>query len=412
MIEYHQHTLSNGLRVIAHPNQHSQLGAFNLMYDVGARDEQPDKTGFAHLFEHLMFGGSANIPDYDAIAQRMGAENNAFTNNDITNYYLTFPANQLETAFWLESDRMLQLDFSERSLEVQRQVVIEEFKQRYLNQPYGDVWLKLRPLAYKKHPYQWATIGKEVSHIENATLADVEAFFYKHYRPDNAVLAVSGPYAPDQVFALAEKWFGGIPASGRPARKLPTEPKQLAERRLQVQAEVPVDALYMAFHMPGKGKAGFYAADLLSDVLSRGKSARLYRRLVKEQGMFSQLQAYVSGDQDPGLFVINGQLVKGKSMADAEQAVWAELRRLQEELVAEQELQKNLNQIEASLVFAETQGLNVAMNLCYFTLMGDVSAINHEIEQYRAVTVRDLQAQAKQLFTPQNASILEYHATA
>jgi predicted Zn-dependent peptidase len=412
MIEYHQHTLSNGLRVIAHPNQHSQLGAFNLMYDVGARDEQPDKTGFAHLFEHLMFGGSANIPDYDAIAQRMGAENNAFTNNDITNYYLTFPANQLETAFWLESDRMLQLDFSERSLEVQRQVVIEEFKQRYLNQPYGDVWLKLRPLAYKKHPYQWATIGKEVSQIENATLADVEAFFYKHYRPDNAVLAVSGPYAPDQVFALAEKWFGGIPASGRPARKLPTEPKQLAERRLQVQAEVPVDALYMAFHMPGKGKAGFYAADLLSDVLSRGKSARLYRRLVKEQGMFSQLQAYVSGDQDPGLFVINGQLVKGKSMADAEQAVWAELRRLQEELVAEQELQKNLNQIEASLVFAETQGLNVAMNLCYFTLMGDVSAINHEIEQYRAVTVRDLQAQAKQLFTPQNASILEYHATA
>lgn len=412
MIEYHQHTLSNGLRVIAHPNQHSQLGAFNLMYDVGARDEQPDKTGFAHLFEHLMFGGSANIPDYDAIAQRMGAENNAFTNNDITNYYLTFPANQLETAFWLESDRMLQLDFSERSLEVQRQVVIEEFKQRYLNQPYGDVWLKLRPLAYKKHPYQWATIGKEVSHIENATLADVEAFFYKHYRPDNAVLAVSGPYAPDQVFALAEKWFGGIPASGRPARKLPTEPKQLAERRLQVQAEVPVDALYMAFHMPGKGKAGFYAADLLSDVLSRGKSARLYRRLVKEQGIFSQLQAYVSGDQDPGLFVINGQLVKGKSMADAEQAVWAELRRLQEELVAEQELQKNLNQIEASLVFAETQGLNVAMNLCYFTLMGDVSAINHEIEQYRAVTVRDLQVQAKQLFTPQNASILEYHATA
>lgn len=412
MIEYHQHTLSNGLRVIAHPNEHSQLGAFNLMYDVGARDEQPDKTGFAHLFEHLMFGGSANIPDYDAVAQRMGAENNAFTNNDITNYYLTFPANQLETAFWLESDRMLQLDFSERSLEVQRQVVIEEFKQRYLNQPYGDVWLKLRPLAYKKHPYQWATIGKEVSHIENATLADVEAFFYKHYRPDNAVLAVSGPFAPEQVFALAEKWFGGIAASGRPGRKLTAEPKQLAERRLKVEAQVPVDALYMAFHMPGKGKSGFYSTDLLSDVLSRGKSSRLYRRLVKEQGLFSQLQAYITGDQDPGLFVINGQLVKGISMADAEKAVWTELNRLKEELVAEQELQKNINQIEASLVFSETQGLNVAMNLCYFTLMGDTSSINHEIEHYRKVTVRDLQAQAKQLFTPQNASILEYHATA
>ena len=412
MIEYHTHTLANGLRVIAHPNHHSQLGAFNLMYDVGARDEHPDKTGFAHLFEHLMFGGSANIPEYDAVAQRMGAENNAFTNNDITNYYLTFPANQLETAFWLESDRMLQLDFSERSLEVQRHVVIEEFKQRYLNQPYGDVWLQLRPLAYKKHPYQWATIGKEVSHIENATLADVEAFFYKHYRPDNAVLAVSGPFAPDHVFALAEKWFGGIPASGRPARKLPVEPKQLAERRLVVEAAVPVDALYMAFHMPGKGKPGFYATDLLSDVLSRGKSSRLYRRLVKEQGIFSQLQAYITGDQDPGLFVINGQLVKGVKMADAEQAVWVELKRLQEELVATQELEKNLNQIESSLVFAETQGLNVAMNLCYFTLMGNTSAINNEIDHYRAVTVRDLQAQAKQLFTPQNASILEYHATA
>ncbi len=412
MIEYQLHTLSNGLRVIAHPNAHSQLGAFNLMYDVGARDEQPDKTGFAHLFEHLMFGGSVNIPDYDAVAQRMGAENNAFTNNDITNYYLTFPANQLETAFWLESDRMLQLDFSERSLEVQRQVVIEEFKQRYLNQPYGDVWLKLRPLAYKKHPYQWATIGKEVSHIENATLADVEAFFYKHYRPDNAILAVSGPYTPEHIFALAEKWFGGIAPSGRPARKLPAEPKQMAERRMQVKAEVPVDALYMAFHMPGKGKTGFYATDLLSDVLSRGKSSRLYRRLVKEQGLFSQLQAYITGDQDPGLFVIHGQLVKGISMADAEKAVWVELTRLQQELVAEQELEKNINQIEASLAFSETQGLNVAMNLCYFTLMGDASAINHEIEHYRAITVRDLQAQAKQLFTPQNASILEYHATA
>lgn len=411
MIEYHVHTLSNGLRVIAHPNQHSQLGAFNLMYDVGARDEQPDKTGFAHLFEHLMFGGSVNIPDYDQVAQRMGAENNAFTNNDITNYYLTFPANQIETAFWLESDRMLQLDFSERSLEVQRQVVIEEFKQRYLNQPYGDAWLKLRPLAYKKHPYQWATIGKEISHIENATLADVEAFFYKHYRPDNAVLAVSGPYEPQKVFALAEKWFGGILASGRPARQLAAEPKQLAERRLQLSAEVPVDALYMAFHMAGKGKPGFYAADLLSDVLSRGKSSRLYRRLVKEQGIFSQLQAYITGDQDPGLFVVSGQLVKGKSISEAESAVWAELHRLQEELVTEQELQKIMNQIEASLVFAETQGLNVAMNLCYFSLLGDISAINNEIERYRSISVRDLQTQSIQLFAPQNASILEYHAT-
>ncbi|MFN3530432.1 MAG: M16 family metallopeptidase [Bacteroidia bacterium] len=410
MINYETHRLANGLRVIAHPNQSSQLAAFNLMYDVGARDESPEKTGFAHLFEHLMFGGSVNIPDYDAVAQIMGAENNAFTNNDITNYYLTFPANQLEKAFWLESDRMLQLDFSERSLEVQRQVVIEEFKQRYLNQPYGDVWLKLRPLAYKKHPYQWATIGKEISHIENATLADVEAFFYRHYRPDNAVLCVSGPYEPALIFALAEKWFGGIPASGRPPRVLPAEPKQLAQRREITSAPVPVDALYMAFHMPAKGLPAYFATDLLSDVLSRGKSSRLYRRLVKEQALFSQVNAYISGDADPGLLLINGQLVKGVKMADAEAAVWTELERLQQELVAEEELQKNLNQIESSLLFSETQGLNVAMSLCLHTLLGNTAAINSDFENYQAVTPRILQAQACEIFKPQNASILEYYA--
>lgn len=410
MIHYHQHTLANGLRVIAHHQADTQLGAFNLMYDVGARDEDPDKTGFAHLFEHLMFGGSANIPEYDAVAQRMGAENNAFTNNDITNYYLTFPANQLETAFWLESDRMLQLDFSERSLEVQRSVVIEEFKQRYLNQPYGDVWLKLRPLAYKKHPYRWATIGKEVSHIENATLEDVKAFFYQHYRPDNAVLCVSGPFEPQLVFDLAEKWFGEIPASGRPKRVLPEEPVQLAQRRLKVTADVPVDALYMAFHMPGRGQPGYHASDLITDVLSRGKSARLYRRLVKEQGLFSQINAYITGEQDPGLVVVSGQLVRGVAMEAAEAAIWQELQRLQEELVPMEELQKNLNQIEASLVFSETQGLNVAMNLCYYSLLGDVEAINTDFENYKVLQPRDLQLQAQRLFQPHLASILTYYA--
>lgn len=412
MITYQKHTLSNGLRVVAHQNYDTQLGTFNLMYDVGARDEQADKTGFAHLFEHLMFGGSVNIAEYDAVAQRIGAENNAFTNNDITNYYLTFPANQLETAFWLESDRMLQLDFNDRSLEVQRAVVIEEFKQRYLNQPYGDVWLKLRPLAYTKHPYLWATIGKELSHIENATLEDVKAFFYTHYRPDNAVLCVSGPFEPAHIFALTEKWFGEIPASGRPARKLPVEPEQLVQRREIVQADVPVDALYIAFHMPAKGKPGYHATDMLTDVLSRGKSSRLYRRLVKEQGLFSQVNAYITGEQDPGLLLVSGQLVRGVTMADAEAAIWTELQRLQNELVPQEELQKNLNQIEASLIFSETQGLNVAMNLAYYTLQGDTEAINSDFEHYRVLTPKDLQAQAQFLFQTHKASILEYHAQA
>ncbi len=410
MIQFSKHTLSNGLRLIIHENHHTQLAAVNLLYDVGARDEESDRTGFAHLFEHLMFGGSTNIPNYDEVAQQLGAENNAFTNNDITNYYLSFPANNLETAFWLESDRLFSLDFSERSLEVQRQVVIEEFKQRYLNQPYGDVWLKLRPLAYHLHPYQWATIGKNIQHIEEASLEDVKAFFLKHYRPDNCILSVAGNVNTAEVIRLAEKWFGPIAAGHRPQRQLPVEPDQTEARSMHVTAPVPVDAFYVAYPMPGRRDAAYAACDLLSDVLSHGKSARLYRSLVKEQQLCTSVNAYVTGDQEPGLFVLSGNLVKGITHDQALEAIQKELDLLMTTLISEEEMQKMQNNIESTMVFAETNVLNVAMNLGYFELLGDANQINHEVAKYAAITAEDLRKQAGQIFQVHKANTLYYHA--
>ncbi|MFM9026621.1 MAG: M16 family metallopeptidase, partial [Bacteroidota bacterium] len=314
MIRFSRHVLSNGLPLIVHEDPSTPLATVNLLYKVGARDEDPKRTGFAHLFEHLMFGGSVNIPEYDSPLQLAGGDNNAFTNNDITNYYCTLPANNLETAFWLESDRMLSLAFSEKSLDVQRQVVVEEFKQRYLNQPYGDVWLLLRPLAYKVHPYQWATIGKEVSHIEEATLQDVRDFFFKYYTPDNAVLVVAGGVKEGSVVELAEKWFGGIQRNIASRPPYPAEPRQQEERRLTVKRDIPFDALYMAFHACSRLDDDFYATDLMTDILSRGKSSRLYNVLVKEKKLFSDVSAYLTGDFDKGLVVVEGKLLKGVSI--------------------------------------------------------------------------------------------------
>jgi len=302
MIPFSEFTLDNGLRVIVHEDRTVQIAVMNILYDVGSRDEQPHKTGFAHLFEHLMFGGSKNIPSYDEPLQMVGGENNAFTNTDITNYYLTVPASNLETGFWLESDRMLSLSFDPKVLEVQRKVVIEEFKQRYLNQPYGDVWLKIRPLAYTIHPYQWATIGKEISHIENATMDDVKEFFFTHYLPNNAVLVVAGNVTLEQVKQLSEKWFGPIPSGKRTERKLPTEPKQTQKRTLTVEAKVPANALYKSYHMPGRFHKDYYVADLLSDMLSRGQSSRLYETLVKEKEIFNSISSFVMGTIDPGAY--------------------------------------------------------------------------------------------------------------
>jgi predicted Zn-dependent peptidase len=410
MIKFEKFTLDNGLKVIYHEDRSTPLVCVDVLYDVGARDESPDKTGFAHLFEHLMFGGSANIPSFDEPLQRVGGDNNAFTTNDITNYYITLPAVNAETAFWLESDRMMSLAFSEKSLEVQRNVVVEEFKQRYLNQPYGDVWLLLRPLVYKTHPYQWPTIGKELSHIENATMDDVKKFFFTHYAPNNAILVVAGNISLAEVKALCEKWFAPIEKRAVPVRNLPKEPVQIEERKLSVYKDVPYDALYKAYHICARRDKDYHAYDLLSDILSNGRSSRLYKALVKEKKLFTEINAYLTGDLDEGLFVIQGKLLKGVTYEQAEQAIAEEIRLMQENLLESRELEKVKNKVESILLFSEMNILNKAMNLATAELLGDASLINKETELYRNVTAEDIRRCAAKSLIPQNCSTLYYHS--
>lgn len=410
MIRFESFTLDNGLRVYVHEDHDTPMAVMNILYNVGSRDEDEHKTGFAHLFEHLMFGGSAHIPSYDEPLQRVGGENNAFTSPDITNYYLTLPATSLETAFWLESDRMLSLSFDPKVLEVQQKVVIEEFKQRYLNQPYGDVWLKLNPLAYQSHPYRWNTIGKEISHIENATMQDVKDFFFKFYRPNNAVMVVGGNVTVNQVRQLSEKWFGPIPSGPAYVRNVPKEPMQTTQRRLEVTSNVPLDALYMAFHMEGRMHTSYHAADLLSDIIGRGNSSRLYEQLVKERKIFSAAGAHVSGSADPGLFVVSGRLNKGVSLPEAEKAVWEILEEAATTGVSDTELTKVRNQSESSLAFSEVELLNRAMNLAFGANLGDAEYINKEYHLIASVTREGIKQVAQNILKPENSSVLYYKA--
>jgi zinc protease len=408
MINYDKFTLSNGLRVIVHTDKTTPIIAFNLMYNVGARDENPNKTGFAHLFEHLMFGGSKNIPDFDKPLQERGGTSNAFTNNDITNYYVTIPKENLETAFWLDSDRMLELAFSPKSLEVQRSVVIEEFKQRYLNQPYGDVWLNLRPLAYKVHPYQWATIGKEISHIENATMDDVKNFFYSHYAPNNAILCVAGDITKNEIEPLVEKWFGEIPVRKIKARDLPKEPDQFEPRFLEMQSNVPANAIYKAYHMAKRTDDDFYSTDLITDILSRGKSSRLTQQLVKSKKLFSEINAYITGDLDEGLLIVSGKLNDMVSFKDADTAIEETLHEIQTKPLEENELEKVKNKWITNKLFEDLNVLNKAMNLCYFELLGDISLHDMELEKYKSVTANELINSAKKVLRPNNCSTIYY----
>lgn len=411
MIQVNRHTLANGLRIVHNEDNSTQMVALNLLYDVGARDEDPEHTGFAHLFEHLMFGGSVHIPDYDTPVQNAGGENNAWTNNDITNYYITLPYQNAETGFWLESDRMLSLDFSPRSLEVQRQVVIEEFKQRNLNQPYGDASHLLREIAYQTHPYRWPTIGKEISHIANATLEEVKDFFFRFYAPNNAVLAVTGHIPFDETVRLAEKWFGEIPARQVSPRRLPEEMPQTAIRRLSVERPVPVDALYMAFHMCNRNQPEYYVYDMITDVLSNGRSSRFIRSLVQEQQLFTSIDAFITGSLDEGLLQITGKPAEGIPLEQAEQAIWKELERMKTIPVAESELEKVKNRYESEQIFNNMNYLNVATSLAYFELVSKAEDINTEVEKYRAVTAAQIQETASRCFVPENCSILYYNKT-
>ena len=410
MIQVNRYTLANGLRIVHNEDDSTQMVALNLLYDVGARDEDPSHTGFAHLFEHLMFGGSLHIPDYDTPVQNAGGENNAWTNNDITNYYITLPHQNVETGFWLESDRMLSLDFSPKSLEVQRQVVIEEFKQRNLNQPYGDASHLLRELAYESHPYRWPTIGKEIAHIAQATLEEVKDFFYRFYAPNNAILAVTGHISFEETIRLAEKWFGPIPARNISPRQLPAEKPQTAVRRKTVERKVPVDAIYMAFHMSNRMHPDYYVYDMITDILSNGRSSRFIQSLVQEQKLFTSIDAYISGSLDEGLLHVTGKPVEGVSLEQAEKAIWKELEKMKTVPVSEQELEKVKNRYESEQIFNNINYLNVATNLAFFELTGKAEDINEEVGKYRAVTAEQIQATSAHCFVPENCSILYYKA--
>lgn len=408
MITVNRHILENGLRIVHSEDTTTQMVALNLLYDVGARDEHPEHTGFAHLFEHLMFGGSINIPDYDTPVQNAGGENNAWTNNDITNYYITLPCNNAEIGFWLESDRMLSLDFNEKSLEIQKNVVTEEFKQRNLNQPYGDVSHILREMAYKTHPYRWPTIGKEISHIMNATLEEVKNFFYSFYAPNNAILAVSGNITFEETKRLAAKWFENIPARDIKPRELPQEEPQTEEHRVTVFRDVPVDTLYMAFHICGRRDSNYHTFDIMSDILCNGRSSRLIQRLVIEKKIFSSIDAYISGSIDSGLFHITGKPCDGVSLEEAEKAVWEELEDLKSHPVEELELEKVKNRYESEQIFSNINYLNVATNLAFFELISKAEDINDEVRKYRSVSSEQITEMARKCFIKTNSNILYY----
>lgn len=408
MITINRHILENGLRIVHNEDTTTQMVALNLLYDVGARDEHPEHTGFAHLFEHLMFGGSINIPDYDTPVQNAGGENNAWTNNDITNYYITLPGKNAEIGFWLESDRMMSLDFNEKSLEVQKNVVAEEFKQRNLNQPYGDVSHIIRDMAYKTHPYRWPTIGKEISHITNATMQDVKDFFYRFYAPNNAILAVSGNISFEETIRLTEKWFGDIPKRDIKARELPVEEPQTEERRLTVERDVPVNTLYMAFHICGRKDKSYHTFDLISDILSNGRSSRLIQRLVIEKKIFSSVDAYISGSIDNGLFHITGKPCDGINLETAEKAIWNELNSLKEYPVNEKELEKVKNRYESEQIFSNMNYLSIATNMAFFELIGKAEDMNDEVRKYRSVTPEQIINTAKKCFVRENCNILYY----
>ncbi len=410
MIQYNRFVLDNGLRVLVHEDHSTPMAVLNILYDVGARDENPDKTGFAHLFEHLMFGGSVHIPDYDAPLQRAGGENNAYTTNDLTNYYCQLPAENIETAFWLESDRMMSLAFGMKSLNTQKKVVIEEFKEHYINKPYGDAWHQMRELAYTTHPYRWMTIGKELSHVENAHMDDVKNFFYKHYRPINAIMVVAGNIEVDNIKKLAEKWFGDIPMGEKYERKLPVEPRQEMARKKEVYANVPLDAFIKTWHMDARLEKGYYVMDLATEILGGGGSSRLFQSLVKERQLFSGLDCHHFGSTDKGLVAIEGKLVKGVKMQDAADAVDVEIKKIMDEKVSDLELQKVKNKTESIIAFEDMGVMSRASSLAMYELLGDANMMNTELQRYQDITVADVQQYCKEVFREENSSTLFYYS--
>lgn len=409
-IDFERKVLNNGLTVIAHTDPETPMAVVNVLYKVGARDEKPHRTGLAHLFEHLMFSGSHHVSNFDMALQQAGGNNNAFTNNDLTNYYDILPAANLETALWLEADRMHTLALSDKAIQTQRSVVMEEFKENYLNQPYGDVWHLLRDMAFKTHPYRWPTIGYSLDHIEHTTEAELRSFYETYYQPGNAVLTVAGGKPVSELLGLAQRWFGDVPGKGLPGKQYPAEAQQTEPRRLEHQADVPVHAIYKVYHMPHRTDPGYYAADLLSDVLSSGTSARLQQRLVRQRSLFSSVNASISGSLDPGLFIVHGRLQEGVGLDEAEKALENELAKLTQEPVSAHELEKVKNKVASGFAYHTLNLMNRAYSLAYFEMLGDADGLNREKEQYLTLTATDLLEAARQMLVPENGSTLIYKA--
>jgi len=408
MVEFHKFQLQNGIRLIVQPNKDTAIASLNVLYDVGSKDEQPDKTGLAHLMEHLMFEGSVNIPNYDAVLQNAGGENNAFTNNDVTNYYLYLPAQNLELGFWLESDRLYQLALTEKKFLNQQKVVLEEFEETTLDIPYGDAWHHLRNLTYKKHPYRWPVIGLTREHVANFTYNDVINFYEKHYQPQHSIWVVAGPVNVDEVKAMAEKWLANLPNNTTYKRSLFNEPEQHEFRQKTIEGNLPSDALYMAFKMPGRNNKNYHACEILSDVLATGRSSRFEQNLVKKQRLFSSINAFVTSDLEQGMFVVEGMVNSGVSLSNAEASVWNELELLKTELVGEKELERIKNKIETTIAFSENNPLNTAINIAFYELMGNANEINEEIGKFRSLTSPQIKATANKLFQKNKCSTVRY----
>lgn len=410
MIEFKRYKLDNGLKILVHKDISSPLVAFNLSFNVGSRDETTDRTGLAHLFEHLMFSGSDNVKDFDEIMQLAGGENNAFTNCDMTSFYNVIPAENIETVFWLESDRMLSLNLNQRSLDIQKKVVVEEFKETCLNEPYGDMWHHLSEMAYHKHPYKWPTIGKKISHIKRVELTESKMFFNTYYQPNNAILSVVGNIEPEEVFRLAEEWFGDIPTRVVPDRNYTPEPRQKKRRFKEIISDVPLDTFYLAFHMCGRNEEQYYATDLLSDILASGRSSRFYQNLFKGKGIFSQIDAYISASFDPGLLIVEGRPEKGVVMESSVDAVWDELENIKTEGISKEELEKVKNKAVSGLVYAEVNILNKAINLAYYELLGNADMINQQKSNYQKVNAEEINAVAQEILQHSNECVLLYKA--
>ncbi len=409
-LQFKRHILANGLRLIVHEDHSTPLASCNVVYNVGSRDENPDMTGMAHLFEHFMFTGSKNIADYDAQLQSVGAINNAYTTQDITHYYITLPAVNIEHALWLESDRMLELAFQQEKLDIQKHVVIEEFKENFLNRPYGDLWLLYNQFYFQKHPYQWLPIGKEISHIEKVSMDDMKNFFYRFYRPNNAVLTIAGDVRFEQIVPLVEKWFGPIPAGQTIIKQYPQEDPQREKRFVEYRRNVPADMLFKGWPACGRLTRDFYAYDMLSDLFGSGQSSYLYKKFVMEDAIFTDISAYITGTLDPGIFIVGGRPAEGVNIEEADKRLSDYLYQLPQNCINTHDLQKVKNRVESIILQNDIKIEDRSSSLAVAECFSCAEDFNDETNRYFAVSEEQINSLYSNMFRQEQETTMYYRA--